>query len=156
MWSFWDGRGVGQFKGLTKNQCDSSMSRRQVVTVIKSSLPLDSRLIYTYSQNVVEAMIYYKGMKFFVKYSNLCWITRWEKGYLILGIYQRVITPQDHKSVPSYPVSPYQLIWESSVDSFKYVSKAGLRRWSWEIGGILSLAWWLFLNILICSWFHHC
>ena len=45
-------------------QCGSRVSKEQVV--LKSSLPPDSRVIDTHSQNVVEIRICHLDLKFFV------------------------------------------------------------------------------------------
>ena len=45
-------------------QCGSSVSKEEVV--LKSSLPPDSRVIDTHSQNVVEIRICHLDLKFFV------------------------------------------------------------------------------------------
>lgn len=57
-------RSLAASRDRYRAQCGSSVSKEQVV--LKSSLPLDSKVIDKHSQNVVEIRICHLDLKFFV------------------------------------------------------------------------------------------
>ena len=57
-------RSLAASSDIYRAQCGPSVSKEQVV--LKSSLPLDSRVIATHSHNVVEMRICHIDLKFFV------------------------------------------------------------------------------------------